>query len=154
MDKIVIQKDESYIRKLEDFLASLCYDNHLDKYHAAISVPVMNIIQFAFDDSQSGSDFVTLKCGYCKEGLFFKVTASCNCFQSVLSNIHSTPALSPLPIALVQMLSDEVSVLDEGRTVQLIFHLAGIPMREMYRRMEVLESFYAPTPNTAVLTTK
>ena len=48
MENTVIQIGNNSVRRVEDLVASVCYDNHLANYHAIISVPLLATIQSLF----------------------------------------------------------------------------------------------------------
>ncbi|MBR1834855.1 MAG: hypothetical protein IJ785_05050 [Bacteroidales bacterium] len=143
IEKIVIQNDSSAIRKVEDYIAAVCYENHLDNYHATIAVPVLSIVRAVVDRQTADIGSMVLQSDYCREGVFFNITSSSDCFHQNVQGYESSPTLLADSLSLAAMLTDEMRVLDDGRTLQLIFHLRGIASRETERRKNVLERFYS-----------
>lgn len=143
IEKTVIQNDSSAIRSVEDYIAAVCYENHLDNYHATISVPVLGVVQAMIGDYSADMGSIVLQSDYCREGVFFNITSSADCFRREDQGIEASPTPLSDSLSLAGMLADEMRVLDDGRTLQLIFHLRGIAARETERRKSVLEKFYS-----------
>lgn len=142
MEKIVIQKHKVSIRKVEDFIAAVCYENHLDNYHATISVPVLQAVEFALNHCNTENDTIVITSDYCREGIFFSIKTDIDDLFNQDSDALPSPALQADSFSLIQMLSDKVEVLDWGRMLRLIFHLRGIALTERDRRVAVLDSFF------------
>ena len=143
IEKTVIQNDSSAIRSVEDYIAAVCYENHLDNYHATIAVPVLGVVQAMIGDYSADMGSIVLQSDYCREGVFFNITSSADCFRREDQGIEASPTPLSDSLSLAGMLADEMRVLDDGRTLQLIFHLRGIAARETERRKSVLEKFYS-----------
>ena len=143
IEKTVIQNDSSAVRSVEDYIAAVCYENHLDNYHATIAVPVLGVVQAMIGDYSADMGSIVLQSDYCREGVFFNITSSADCFRREDQGIESSPTPLSDSLSLADMLADEMRVLDDGRTLQLIFHLRGIAARETERRKSVLEKFYS-----------
>ena len=143
IEKTVIQNDSSAVRSVEDYIAAVCYENHLDNYHATIAVPVLGVVQAMIGDYSADMGSIVLQSDYCREGVFFNITSSADCFRREDQGIEASPTPLSDSLSLADMLADEMRVLDDGRTLQLIFHLRGIAARETERRKSVLEKFYS-----------
>lgn len=143
IEKTVIQNDSSAVRSVEDYIAAVCYENHLDNYHATIAVPVLGVVQAMIGDYSADMGSIVLQSDYCREGVFFNITSSADCFRREDQRIEASPTPLSDSLSLAGMLADEMRVLDDGRTLQLIFHLRGIAARETERRKSVLEKFYS-----------
>jgi hypothetical protein len=143
IEKTVIQNDSSAVRSVEDYIAAVCYENHLDNCHATIAVPVLGVVQAMIGDYSADMGSIVLQSDYCREGVFFNITSSADCFRREDQGIEASPTPLSDSLSLAGMLADEMRVLDDGRTLQLIFHLRGIAARETERRKCVLEKFYA-----------
>lgn len=143
IEKTVIQNDSSAVRSVEDYIAAVCYENHLDNYHATIAVPVLGVVQAMIVDYSADMGSIVLQSDYCREGVFFNITSSADCFHREDQEIEASPTPLSDSLSLAGMLADEMRVLDDGRTLQLIFHLRGIAARETERRKSVLEKFYS-----------
>lgn len=143
IEKTVIQNDSSAVRSVEDYIAAVCYENHLDNYHATIAVPVLGVVQAMIGDFSADMGSIVLQSDYCREGVFFNITSSADCFRREDQGIEASPTPLSDSLSLADMLADEMRVLDDGRTLQLIFHLRGIAARETERRKSVLEKFYS-----------
>ena len=143
IEKTVIQNDSSAVRSVEDYIAVVCYENHLDNYHATIAVPVLGVVQAMIGDYSADMGSIVLQSDYCREGVFFNITSSADCFRREDQGIEASPTPLSDSLSLAGMLADEMRVLDDGRTLQLIFHLRGIAARETERRKSVLEKFYS-----------
>lgn len=143
IEKTVIQNDSSAVRSVEDYIAAVCYENHLDNYHATIAVPVLGVVQAMIGDYSANMGSIVLQSDYCREGVFFNITSSADCFHREDQGIEASHTPLSDSLSLAGMLADEMRVLDDGRTLQLIFHLRGIAARETERRKSVLEKFYS-----------
>lgn len=142
MEKIVIQNDGLALNRVEDFIAALCYENHLDNYHATISVPVMQMVQTLLADLKfKQDDTLTIGSGLCRKGLFFNITCGYNFLTTGSIDTEPSPTLLSDSFSLAHLLADEVSIHDEGKTIQFLFYLRGIPMVESERRKQVIASF-------------
>lgn len=141
MENTVIQIGSNSVRRVEDLVASVCYDNHLANYHAIISVPVLATIQSLFH--QYPDDTLLLACNYCRKGLYFDITVSTDALPAGVNQTeHPSPILSSDVQSLVNQLADEVEISDN--TVRLLFCLNGIGDNESERRRSVLARFYQP----------
>ena len=138
IEKTVIQNDSSAVRSVEDYIAAVCYN-----YHATIAVPVLGVVQAMIGDYSADMGSIVLQSDYCREGVFFNITSSADCFRREDQGIEASPTPLSDSLSLAGMLADEMRVLDDGRTLQLIFHLRGIAARETERRKSVLEKFYS-----------
>lgn len=142
MEKIVIQNDGLALNRVEDFIAALCYENHLDNYHATISVPVMQMVQTLLADLNfKQDDSLTISSGLCRKGLFFNITCGYDLLNTGSIDTEPSPTLLSDSFSLAHLLADEVSIHDEGKTIQFLFYLRGIPMVESERRKQVIASF-------------
>jgi hypothetical protein len=142
MEKIVIQNDGLALNRVEDFIAALCYENHLDNYHATISVPVMQMVQTLLADLKfKQDDTLTISSGLCRKGLFFNITSGYDLLNTCSIDSEPSPTLFSVSFSLAHLLADEVSIHDEGKTIQFLFYLRGIPMVESERRKQVIASF-------------
>lgn len=141
MENTVIQIGSNSVRRVEDLVASVCYDNHLANYHAIISVPLLATIQSLFCQNPDAS--LLLACSHSRKGLYFDITVSSDALP-VGENYseHPSPTLSPDVMSLVHQLADGVEL--SGQTIRLLFCLNGIGYNESERRRSVLARFYQP----------
>lgn len=147
MKDIVIQLNKNAVRQAEDFIAAICYENHLENYLATMTVPVINAVEQVLDRKETCSceESVGLKCEYCQEGISFIVSSTVNCFFSNPADPLPTSALSSDAVYMAQLLADEIEVLDEGNALRMVFCVRGIDATESSRRISVLNHFYART---------
>jgi hypothetical protein len=138
MENTVIQIGSNSVRRVEDLVASVCYDNHLANYHAIISVPLLATIQSLFRQNPDAS--LLLACSHSRKGLYFDITVSADALH--VGENNSEHPLSPDVMSLVSQLADGVELSD--RTIRLLFCLNGIGYNESERRRSVLARFYQP----------
>ena len=147
MKDIAIQLDRSSVRKAEDFVAAICYENHLENYHATIAVPVLKAVEqlLQVQDNLENVSPINLECGFCQEGISFTVTGKVNSFSvGEWSKVDSADHLSDAA-CLARMLADEVEVFGDGSSLRMVFYVRGIDAVESNRRITVLNHFYAPS---------
>lgn len=146
MKRIAIQLDKNTVRQAEDFVAAICYENHLDNYHATIAVPVLNAVEQMLHCQESRADVapVSIEYGYSQNGIYFTITGHDKCFSDSVSDFIFASDSQPDTVSLARMLADEVEVLEEGKSLRMVFHVRGIDANESRRRMSILNHFYAP----------
>lgn len=141
MEQLVIQADIANLTLVENFVRAICDDNHIVNYYATISVPVMKAVEHAILGGSSSQ--LTLLFSHCHDGITFSIQADTPSFSPIAAE-QVPPAGSPEEaLYLISMLSDQMEVSDEGRTLQMTFDLQGIDTNEACNRVEVLEQFYA-----------
>ena len=145
MKDIAIQLDSGSLRKAEDFVAAICYDNHLDNYHATIAVPVIGAVEQVMQYQDSNAPVpapVSLLCKYCQEGISFTVTGAVSAFsEDALNDANSADALRDA-VAVAHLLADKVEVLNDGCALRMFFFVQGIDSSECSRRISVIKHFY------------
>lgn len=145
MKDIVIQLNKNTVRQAEDFIAAICYENHLENYLATMTVPVLNAVEQVLGKKEmcSCEESVALKCEYCQEGISFIISSADKCFFGNPADSLPTSPLSSDAVYMAQLLADEIEVLDEGKTLRMVFYVRGIDATESSRRISVLNHFYA-----------
>ena len=139
MENIVIQVDHSSLSKVENLVASVCYDNHLAKYHAIVSVPVIATIQSLLQSYPDTSLDIT--CNHCRDGIDFSITIpqeSINQYGDIQKNFSPIPSSDVF--ALNSCLVDAISV--SNQTIRFQFLFSGISYIESERRKKILSKFY------------
>ena len=111
IEKTVIQNDSSAVRSVEDYIAAVCYENHLDNYHATIAVPVLGVVQAMIGDYSADMGSIVLQSDYCREGVFFNITSSADCFHREDQGIEA----SPTPLSDSLSLAGMLEGLQQGR---------------------------------------
>lgn len=142
MEQLIIQSNTNYQVALDNFIRAICEDNHVDNYYATISLPVTNSVEMALAQSSQ----VVLIFDYCTTGVKFSVRSSASFMSGISINQDFEADPTNSSAFLLSMLTDEAEVLDEGRQVDLIFHIRGIDNHEAHRRALVLEKFFVASP--------
>lgn len=139
-----IQLNDFSLRQVEDFVSAICYDNHLDNYHATMAVPVLKAVEFVIQSCSGKPDVpvVNLKSENNQKGIVFTISSQYSCFSIPSTDFFSDSSYDT--IYLTRLLADEVDVVDDGRSIRMTFFVRGIDEREAQRRMSVLNHHYSP----------
>lgn len=129
MEKLVLQSDNTDFIGVDAFIHAVCETNYVNNYFATISVPVMNAIQCAVSCCSENQE-ITLIFDYFSKGIAFAVACQCGSF------------VSEELLFVVRMLSDDVEVADDGRTLKMFFNVRGIDAREAAQRVSVLNHYF------------
>lgn len=128
MEKLVLQSDNTDFIGVDTFIHAVCEANYINNYFATISVPVMNAIQCAVSCGLENQE-ITLSFDYFSKGIVFSVACQYGSF------------VSEELLFVVRMLSDDVEVADDGRTLKMFFNVRGIDAREAAQRVSVLNHY-------------
>jgi len=142
MEKIDIQISRSSFNRVEDVIANVCYDNHIDNYQAIVSVSVLSVINSMFDLNPDA--LIRIVCKYTVDGLSFRIF---NPSEPLSHNVDFSQSDKMVRSADSVVLRPEVHALADmvsfdGSSVSLLFWMRGINSREAERRRHVLENFY------------
>ena len=139
-----IQLNDFSLRQVEDFVSAICYDNHLDNYHATMAVPVLKAVELIIHSCSDKPDVpvVNLKSENTPKGIVFTVSSQYSCFSIPSTDSFSDPSYDS--IYITRLLADEVDVFDDGRTIRMTFFVRGIDEREAERRRSVLNHHFSP----------
>lgn len=134
--RIMMKKDTLEIKnndalRVEEFIEGICADNHLHNYMGSISVAISTALSLSQGD-------MTLCFEKCVGGVCFTImTEKINSFSSLLTADNQDNEFS----FLLNTLTDEIEVKDEGRTLDLIFYVSGVDEELAMRRKELLHEY-------------
>ena len=135
MEQLVLQSNSYEAISIERFVSAICEDNHLEKYHAVISIAVMRAVDFAFSAVEDNQ--VVLVADHCRQGVSFAIQSAKPCFA-----ILEEDTVSDFSV-IISSLCDEFSLTEDGCALQMLFHVQGIDSSEASYRANVLSRFYA-----------
>ena len=142
MEKAAIQLCSTNLTMLDGFIEAVCGEHHLDNYYATISVAVTKAVEYAMD---KGTAVMDLSFGHYNKGIYFKLNTSTGVFTSLPREAADITLSSEAECSfLVTTLSDQVQVLDNGDTLQVMFAVQGIDPNECVNRIAILKNFYQP----------
>ena len=140
MEKAAIQLCSTNLTMLDGFIEAVCEEHHLDNYYATISVAVTKAVEYAMD---KGSDVMDLSFGHYNKGIYFKLKSPREVFATLPRETTDMTLSSEGECSvLITTLSDQVQVLDNGDTLQVMFAVQGIDSSECVNRIAILEKFY------------
>lgn len=142
MEKAAIQLCSTNLTMLDGFIEAVCEEHHLDNYYATISVAVTKAVEYAMD---KGTAVMDLSFGHYNKGIYFKLNTPTGVFTSLPREAADITLSSEAECSfLVTTLSDQVQVLDNGDTLQVMFAVQGIDPNECVNRIAILKNFYQP----------
>lgn len=142
MEKAAIQLCSTNLTMLDGFIEAVCEEHHLDNYYATISVAVTKAVEYAMD---KGTAVMDLSFGHYNKGIYFKLNTPTGVFTSLPREAADVTLSSEAECSfLVTTLSDQVQVLDNGDTLQVMFAVQGIDPNECVNRIAILKNFYQP----------
>lgn len=141
MERAIIQNNTSSIERIENFVRAVCDDNHIPNFFATISVPVLKAAELAFHVNPVSQIIIIFE--HCRGGVRFTIQAGSPCFEMPLSSEIPPSGSEEESLYLVKILTDQMSVLDNGCDLQMTFYLMGIDFCEAAYRVQVLKNFYA-----------
>lgn len=133
--RIMMKKDTLEIKnndalRVEEFIEGICADNHLHNYMGSISVAISTALSLSQGD-------MTLCFEKCVGGVCFTIMTEKGNFSSLLNADNQDNEFS----FLLNALTDEIEVKDEGRTLDLIFYVNGVDEELAMRRKELLHEY-------------
>ena len=132
MKKDTLEIKNNDALRVEEFIEGICADNHLHNYMGSISVAVSTALSLSQGD-------ITLCFEKCVGGVCFTIkTEKENNFSSLVS--EDTTQDNEFSF-LINALTDEIEVKDEGKTLDLIFYVSGIDEELAMRRKELLHEY-------------
>ncbi|MBQ4420105.1 MAG: hypothetical protein II878_00995 [Bacteroidales bacterium] len=132
MKKDTLEIKNNDALRVEEFIEGICADNHLHNYMGSISVAISTALSLSQGD-------ITLCFEKCVGGVCFTIkTEKENNFSSLVS--EDTTQDNEFSF-LINALTDEIEVKDEGKTLDLIFYVSGIDEELAMRRKELLHEY-------------
>lgn len=133
--RIMMKKDTLEIKnndalRVEEFIEGICADNHLHNYMGSISVAISTALSLSQGD-------MTLCFEKCVGGVCFTIMTENGNFSSLLNADNQDNEFS----FLLNALTDEIEVKDEGKTLDLIFYVSGVDEELAMRRKELLHEY-------------
>lgn len=133
--RIMMKKDTLEIKnndalRVEEYIEGICADNHLHNYMGSISVAISTALSLSQGD-------MTLCFEKCVGGVCFTIMKEKGNFSSLLNADNQDNEFS----FLLNALTDEIEVKDEGRTLDLIFYVSGVDEELAMRRKELLHEY-------------
>ncbi len=134
--RIMMKKDTLEIKnndalRVEEFIEGICADNHLHNYMGSISVAISTALSLSQGD-------MTLCFEKCVGGVCFTIMTEKGNFSSLLNEEANQDNEFSF---LLNALTDEIEVKDEGRTLDLIFYVSGVDEELAMRRKELLHEY-------------
>ncbi len=124
-------KNNDYLR-VEEFIEGICADNHLHNYFGSISVAVSTVMNMTDGD-------VTLGFEKCIGGVCFTVAGKEKETFAVLN--QTTDSMEKDSLFLVETLTDELDVSEDGSSVDLIFYVNGVDEELVAKRKELINAY-------------
>lgn len=134
MKQLDIQLNGGHFSQVEQFIGAICEDNHIENYHATISVAVLQVLNSdisCIEDCQA-----SLTADHCSKGICLTIHSSLPCFENLLNPFSESGIL-------FSSLVDDYSVSKDGCSLEMIFYVRGISSKEAVRRVRVVDSFYS-----------
>ena len=132
MKKDTLEIKNNDALRVEEFIEGICADNHLHNYMGSISVAISTALSL----SQGN---ITLCFEKCIGGVCFTIeTEKENSFSSLMNQEANQDNEFSF---LINALTDEIEVKDEGKTLDLIFYVNGIDEELAMRRKELLHEY-------------
>jgi len=141
MERLIIQASKDHFSQIENFVRAICDVNYISNYYATISVPVLKAAELAFHVNPVSQIIIIFE--HCRGGVRFTIQAGSPCFEMPLSSEIPSSGSEEESLYLVKILTDQMSVLDNGCDLQMTFYLMGIDFCEAAYRVQVLKNFYA-----------
>lgn len=132
MKKDIIEIKDKDALRVEEFIEGICADNHLHNYLGSISVAVSTALSVVEGN-------ITLCFEKCIGGVCFTInTETENSFSSLINeNAEQDNELS----FLVNALTDEIEIKEDGKVLDLIFYVNGIDEELAMRRKELVHEY-------------
>lgn len=131
--------EEKYIlfnesNKIEEFIEGVCNKNHLYNYMGSISMVLNAAFNIANED-------IKLSFEQCVGGVLFSITANEQVFKDI--SLDKDSSLLEENQLLIKMLTDEVNIVNKGKTMEMIFYVNGIAPELLTQRKEKINEYFS-----------
>ena len=121
-DIVKLNANQSQRIKAQALVEEICDRFNLHNYFGILSVVVDEALDIIYTNPQLDSNFNSdFSFEQCVNGVCFVFKTNQQVFTSV---------------TLIQMLTNEYNILDDGKTLELIFYVSGIDEQELKNRQE------------------
>lgn len=128
-DTVKLNSDKAQRIKAQALIEEICDRFNLHNYFGIFSVVVDEAMDIIYNNPELKSDFTSdFTFEQCVNGVCFTFKSDQQLFTTVSE--------------LMEMLTNEYNILDEGRTLELIFYVNGIDAQELKTRQDSFKVFF------------
>ena len=145
-EHFVIQSDIALLPLVEERLFHFCHECHVGRYHATVSVAVLQAVENAIvhGNGANSDKTVDLTFGTCRGGLFVEVADQGAGFDpSHFGRLGTDGEVKGEGLFVMRRLADRLTFADGGRRVRMEFAVAGIDPADALERVAILQSHFA-----------
>ena len=135
-DTVKLNADQKQRIKAQALVEEICDRFNLHNYFGIFSVVVDEAMDMIYENPELNSAFASdFTFEQCVNGVCFNFKTNQHVFSTVTE--------------LIQMLTNEYNILDDGKTLELIFYVNGIDESELKSRQEKFKVFFKQKSTTA-----
>jgi hypothetical protein len=132
-------REEKYIlfnepNTIEEFTERICDRNHIYNYFGSISM----VLDAAFSILKKD---ITLSFEQCVGGVLFSMTGKEDI--SKVLNLNQDSSFLNENQLLIKMLTDEINIINNGKTLEMIFYVNGIEPELFAQRRERVNEYFS-----------
>lgn len=128
-DIVTLNSNHSQRIKAQALVEEICDRFNLHNYFGILSVVVDEALDIIYNNPELDSNFNSdFSFEQCVNGVCFVFKTNQQVFTSITE--------------LIQMLTNEYNILDDGKTLELIFYVSGIDEEELKTRQEKFKVFF------------